>query len=59
MNQFEVHFTVHGILTTFAEVIEADEIDRDAFRKILNERLKAEGFRPEQTVNEIFFITTR
>jgi hypothetical protein len=54
MKKFEVHFTVHRVLTTFKEVIEADEVDRDAFRKILNERLKAEGV--DSTVNEIFLI---
>jgi hypothetical protein len=55
---YEVHFTVHGLMTTFAEAIEADDVDRDAFRKILNERLEAEGF-TGRTVNEIFFITER
>jgi hypothetical protein len=59
VTKFEVHFTVHEIFTTFAEVVEADEVDHAAFRKILNERLVAEGFRKEHTVNEIFFITER
>lgn len=54
MKKFEVHFTVRRVLTTFKEVIEAEELDRDALRKILNERLKAEGF--DSTVNEIFLI---
>jgi hypothetical protein len=57
VNSYEVHFTVHGIMTTFAEAISADEVDHAAFRVILNERLKAEGF--EGTVNEIFLVIER
>lgn len=57
MNSYEIHFTVHGIMTTFAEAIDADEVDRAAFRAILNERLKTEGF--TGTVNEIFYIAER
>lgn len=57
MNSYEVHFTVHGIMTTFAEAIDAEEIDRPAFKRILNERLKEEGF--DGTVTEIFYIEQR
>lgn len=57
MNSYEVHFTVHGIMTTFAEAIDADDVDLVAFRKILNERLIAEGF--QSTVNEIFLTIER
>lgn len=58
MNSYEVHFTVHGIMTTFAEAIEAEEIDRKAFRAILNQRLIDNGFEG-RTVDEIFFIMER
>ena len=56
-SSYEVHFTVHGIMTTFAEAIDADEIDKAAFKAILNDRLKTEGF--TGTVNEIFLIMER
>lgn len=57
MNSYVVHFTVHGIMTTFAEAIDADEVDHVAFKKILNERLKAEGV--SGTVDHIFFVMER
>jgi hypothetical protein len=57
MNSYEVHFTVRGILTTFAEAIDAEEVNEDTFRVILNERLKTEGF--NSTVDEIFLVIER
>ena len=58
MTSYIVHFTVHGIMTTFAEAIDAEEIDRVEFRKILNQRLVDNGFEG-RTVNEISFIMER
>lgn len=56
MRTYQVHFTVHGILTTFKEQITASAVDIPSFKLVINERLAALGF--TQKVKSIFFVVS-
>lgn len=54
MHTYQVHFSVHGFLTTFKEQITAEAIDHLSFKDVLNERLRVLGF--QQKVKQIFLV---